>query len=58
VLDDYQDAFRTLSCFARLAGHEVQVFHNTVKEPAGLCCRDQGSGCTAPIPGPDYTMRT
>jgi D-3-phosphoglycerate dehydrogenase len=33
VLDDYQDAFRTLSCFARLAGHEVQVFHNTVKEP-------------------------
>src|SRR3954447_19390296 len=23
VLDDYQGAFRTLSCFARLAGHEV-----------------------------------
>jgi D-3-phosphoglycerate dehydrogenase len=36
VLDDYQDAFRTLSCFAGLAGHEVQVFHNTVKEPAAL----------------------
>ena len=39
VLDDYQDAFRTLSCFARLAGHEVQVFHNTVKEPAALATR-------------------
>jgi len=39
VLDDYQDAFRTLSCFARLAGHEVQVFHNTVKEPAALAAR-------------------
>jgi D-3-phosphoglycerate dehydrogenase / 2-oxoglutarate reductase len=39
VLDDYQDAFRTLSCFARLAGHEVQIFHNTVKEPAALAAR-------------------
>ena len=39
VLDDYQDAFRTLSCFARLAGHEVRVFHDTVKEPAALAAR-------------------
>ncbi len=39
VLDDYQDAFRTLSCFARLAGHEVQVFHDTVKEPEALAAR-------------------
>ena len=39
VLDDYQDAFRTLSCFARLAGHAVRVFHDTVKEPEGLAAR-------------------
>jgi len=39
VLDDYQDAFRTLSCFAGLAGHEVQIFHDTVKEPAALAAR-------------------
>jgi D-3-phosphoglycerate dehydrogenase len=39
VLDDYQDAFRTLSCFAGLAGHEVRIFHDTVKEPATLAAR-------------------
>ena len=39
VLDDYQDAFRTLSCFTRLASHEVQVFHDTLKEPAALAAR-------------------
>src|SRR5215207_1358516 len=39
VLDDYQDAFRTLSSFARLAGHEVRVFHDTVKEPRALAAR-------------------
>jgi D-3-phosphoglycerate dehydrogenase / 2-oxoglutarate reductase len=43
VLDDYQDAFRTLSCFARLAGHEVQVFHTTVKEPVALAARLRGA---------------
>jgi hypothetical protein len=26
ALDDYQDAFRMLSCYARLAGHELTVF--------------------------------
>ena len=39
VLDDYQDAFRTLSCFSRLVGYEVQVFHDTVKEPEALAAR-------------------
>src|SRR5215204_2891589 len=39
VLDDYQDAFRTLPCFAGLAGHEVRIFHDTVKEPATLAAR-------------------
>jgi D-3-phosphoglycerate dehydrogenase / 2-oxoglutarate reductase len=39
VLDDYQDAFRTLSCFLRLAGNEVLVFHDAVKEPEALAAR-------------------
>ncbi|MPZ76978.1 MAG: D-2-hydroxyacid dehydrogenase family protein [Deltaproteobacteria bacterium] len=29
VLDDYQNAFRTLKCFPRLSGHEVIVFTDT-----------------------------
>ncbi len=39
VLDDYQDAFRTLSRFPRLAGHEVLVFHDAVKQPEALAAR-------------------
>jgi D-3-phosphoglycerate dehydrogenase len=39
VLDDYQDVFRTLSCYPRLAGHEVVVYHDTVKDPARLAER-------------------
>src|SRR3954451_20696464 len=39
ALDDYQDAFRTLSCFPRLAGHDVAVFHDTVKDPEALAER-------------------
>jgi D-3-phosphoglycerate dehydrogenase len=36
VIDDYQDAFSKLSCFARLKGHEVTAFHETEKDPAKL----------------------
>ena len=36
VIDDYQDAFRRQPGFARLAGHEVAVFTDTVKDPAAL----------------------
>ena len=30
IPDDYQDCVRTLDCFARLAGHEVRIFNDTV----------------------------
>jgi len=30
ILDDYQDAVRKLDCFSLLAGHEVQIFNNTM----------------------------
>ncbi|MCC7486770.1 MAG: D-2-hydroxyacid dehydrogenase family protein [Burkholderiales bacterium] len=39
VIDDYQDAFRSLDCYARLKGHEVIVFHVTEKDPAKLAGR-------------------
>jgi D-3-phosphoglycerate dehydrogenase len=39
VIDDYQNAFRSLKCAAKLAGHEVTVYNDTVKEPARLAER-------------------
>jgi D-3-phosphoglycerate dehydrogenase len=32
IPDDYQDCVRTLGCFARLAGHQVSVFNDTVRD--------------------------
>ncbi len=39
VIDDYQDAFRTLKCYAKLKGHDVIVYNDTEKDPAGLADR-------------------
>jgi len=39
VIDDYQDAFRTLRCYAKLDGHEVLVYNDTVKDPTRLAER-------------------
>ncbi len=39
VLDDYQDVFRKLACFARLKDHEVVVFHDAEKDPAKMAAR-------------------
>ncbi len=39
VIDDYQDAFRTLRCYAKLEGHEVVVYNDTEKNPARLAER-------------------
>lgn len=43
VLDDYQDVFRTLKCYPRLKGHDVAVYHDSVKEPAKLAERLNGA---------------
>ena len=32
VIDDYQDAFRHLACYPRLAGHETIVFHDPPRD--------------------------
>jgi D-3-phosphoglycerate dehydrogenase / 2-oxoglutarate reductase len=39
IPDDYQDAVRNLACFARLAGHEVTIFNDTVKDLDSLAER-------------------
>lgn len=43
ILDDYQDVFRTLKCHSRLKGHDVAIFHDSVKEPAKLAERLNGA---------------
>lgn len=39
IPDDYQDAVRGLSCFSKLAGYSVTIFHDTVKEIDALAER-------------------
>ncbi len=39
VIDDYQAAFRTLTCYPKLKGHEVAVYKDTEKDPARLAER-------------------
>lgn len=39
IPDDYQDAVRGLDCFALLDGHQVTVYHDTVKEVGTLAQR-------------------
>lgn len=43
ILDDYQDVFRTLRCYSRLKGHDVAVYHDSVKEPGKLADRLKGA---------------
>ena len=39
VIDDYQNAFKTLKCYPKLSGHEVVVYTDTEKDPARLAER-------------------
>lgn len=41
IPDDYQDAVRGLACFSKLAGHDVTVFNDTVKQVGALAERLQ-----------------
>ena len=45
VIDDYQDAFRRMSSFPKLAGHEIKIFNDTLKEPARLAERLHDAEC-------------
>ncbi|HEY5898615.1 MAG TPA: D-2-hydroxyacid dehydrogenase family protein [Burkholderiales bacterium] len=39
ILDDYHDTVRTLSCFGKLAGHEVKVWTDHVQDTEALARR-------------------
>ena len=39
IPDDYQDAVRHLACFAKLSGHRVTIYNDTVKETPALVRR-------------------
>lgn len=39
IPDDYQDAVRGLACFAKLDGHEVTIYNDTVKDVDALAAR-------------------
>lgn len=49
ILDDYQDAVRTLDCLGRLQGHDVEIFNDTVTEPDELVARLSGFDALVPI---------
>src|SRR4029450_8056927 len=39
VLDDYHDTLRTLACFTKLSGHDVEVWNDHVQEVDALAGR-------------------
>jgi D-3-phosphoglycerate dehydrogenase len=39
ILDDYHDTVRTLSCFAKLGGHDVTIFNDHVQDTDALAAR-------------------
>ena len=45
VIDDYQDAFRRMPSFGKLAGHQIQIFNDTLKDPARLAERLLDAEC-------------
>ena len=45
VVDDYQDAFRKMPCFSRLAGHEIKIYNDTLKDSARLAERLHDAEC-------------
>ena len=51
VLDDYQDVFRTLKCAAKLKGHDVAAYRDTVKDPAKLAARLNGADAVILLQG-------
>jgi len=42
ILEDYQKAVPALACFARLAGHEVEVFSEPLRDEAAIAARLAG----------------
>ena len=45
ILDDYHDTLRTLSCFAKLNGHEVRIWNDHVQDVDALAERLKDAEC-------------
>ncbi|HWM92405.1 MAG TPA: D-2-hydroxyacid dehydrogenase family protein [Thermoanaerobaculia bacterium] len=43
IPDDYQDAVRRLDCFSKLAGHDISIYNDTVKDLDALAERFQNA---------------
>jgi D-3-phosphoglycerate dehydrogenase / 2-oxoglutarate reductase len=43
IPDDYQNAVQGLDCFHKLAGHQVTIYQDSVKEPESLAQRFRGA---------------
>jgi D-3-phosphoglycerate dehydrogenase / 2-oxoglutarate reductase len=43
IPDDYQDAVRNLDSYSKLAGHQVTIYHDTVKDLETLATRFRGA---------------
>ncbi|MBO0796600.1 MAG: D-2-hydroxyacid dehydrogenase family protein, partial [Ktedonobacteraceae bacterium] len=41
IPDDYQNAVRSLDCFHKLAGHDVTIYDDSIREPELLAQRFQ-----------------
>src|SRR5947207_8844885 len=39
ILDDYHDTVRTLACFSKLAGHDVEIWNDHVQDVDALARR-------------------
>jgi D-3-phosphoglycerate dehydrogenase / 2-oxoglutarate reductase len=39
ILDDYFDTLRTLPCFRKLEGHQVDIWNDHLQEPDALAAR-------------------
>ncbi|MGE0799166.1 MAG: D-2-hydroxyacid dehydrogenase family protein [Lautropia sp.] len=49
IIDDFQDAVRTLPCFATLAGRDVTVFHDHLTDEDALATRLRDFDALVPI---------
>jgi D-3-phosphoglycerate dehydrogenase / 2-oxoglutarate reductase len=45
ILDDYFDTLRTLPCFAKLTGHEIEVWNDHVQDTDVLAARLKDTEC-------------
>ena len=48
ILDDYQDTIRTLACFGKVAGHDVALWNDHMKDVDVLACMFVGDPATPP----------